>query len=381
MNVVRMAGMVRLVRIGATASLAGALGCAPRAEPDPEPEIVRLDGYEPVTAAGLAADGWKTDASRLAAPLSSLSTLRTAHLPRDAFVPITPEGTERAADCALGDTEPVIVVRSAAGVRGWPVTRLLRRELVLDEVDGAPVAVTYCSLCATARVWDRRVGGGTLDLRVTGMLLHGNSLLADRVTDSLWRQIDGRAVAGAHAGESLDEVPSWVVSLGALRRAAPDARLLPVPGPAREPPLQLLSAKDVAAGTPPAWLDLACERPLDPLLVLPGGEDAPVPAAGDAPRNAGPYVVFRDPGCALPFGGGAETAPPAGSAFAFLREVDGRDLTFERALGMVVDRETGSRWNLLGEAVAGPLAGARLKPAPHAFGFRFAVAPGGAAGT
>lgn len=375
MNVVPI---VRVVRIGAAVSLAFASGCAPRA--DPETETVRLDGYEPVTAASLAADGWRTDASRLAAPLSSLSSLRTAHLPRDAFAPIVPEGAERAADCALGDAEPVIVVRGAEGVRGWPVTRLLRRELVRDEVDGVPVAVTYCSLCATARVWDRRAGGGTLDLRVTGMLLHGNSVLADRATDSLWRQIDGRAVAGAHAGESLEEVPSWVLSLGALRRAAPDALLLPVPAPAREPPLKLLSAGDVAAGTPPAWLDLACDRPLEPLLVLPGGEDAPVPAAGDAPRNAGPYVVFRDPGCALPFDGAGEGAPPAGSAFAFRRDVEGRDLTFERAAGAIVDRETGSRWNLLGEATAGPLAGAKLTPAPHAFGFRFAVAPAGKAG-
>jgi Protein of unknown function (DUF3179) len=358
-----------VVRIGGMALLAIAASCAPHAER----EIVRLDGYEPATGASLAAEGWATDLSRLEVPLSSI---RTAHLPRAAFVPIVAEGTEPAADCVLDDTEPVIVVRGADGMRGWPVTRLLRRELVLDDVDGVPVAVTYCSLCATARVWDRRLAGETLDLAVSGMLLHGNSLLTDRATDSLWRQNDGRAVAGAHAGTALREIPSWVLSLGALRRAAPDAGVLPLPGPAREPPLKLLRADEVAAGTPPAWLEIACERPLEPLLVLPGAEDDPVPAAGDGPRNVDAFVIFHDPGCALPFGGAAERDAPAGSAFAFRRDVDGRRLTFERTADGLADRETGSRWTLLGDAVAGPLAGTRLEPAPHAFGFRFAVAPG-----
>ena len=37
-----------------------------------------------------------------------------------------------------------------------------------------------------------------------------------------------------------------------------------------------------------------------------------------------------------------------------------------------MDRETGSRWNVLGRAVAGPLKGKQLEGVPHAQHFAFA---------
>jgi len=37
-----------------------------------------------------------------------------------------------------------------------------------------------------------------------------------------------------------------------------------------------------------------------------------------------------------------------------------------------VDRETGSQWNILGQAIAGPLRGKQLKPVVHAQHFAFA---------
>jgi hypothetical protein len=39
-----------------------------------------------------------------------------------------------------------------------------------------------------------------------------------------------------------------------------------------------------------------------------------------------------------------------------------------------VDSETGSRWNILGRAVSGPLAGRRLDPIVHGDDFWFAWA-------
>jgi hypothetical protein len=50
-----------------------------------------------------------------------------------------------------------------------------------------------------------------------------------------------------------------------------------------------------------------------------------------------------------------------GSTVVFDRRLDGQVLTFE-ALdnGIVKDAETGSSWNILGEALDGPLAGKQL---------------------
>ena len=52
--------------------------------------------------------------------------------------------------------------------------------------------------------------------------------------------------------------------------------------------------------------------------------------------------------------------------------VDGRTLTFRADGDKIVDTETGSAWNVFGQAVKGPLAGTELKPIVHANHFWFA---------
>lgn len=340
-------------------------GCAGRAGRPP----VELAGYAPATAAGLAAAGWRTDFSRREI---ALELIRTCGLPRDAIAPVRAPAHAAAAELDLDPAEPVLVARGRTEVRGWPLVRLLRRELALDEVDGVPVAVTFCSLCGTARVWDRRLDGRTLDFGVSGMLEDGNSLLWDRGTESLWRQIDGRAVVGELAGRRLAAVPALVLSFGELRRARPDALVMQAPAPAPDPPFRILTGVDVASGVPPAWLTVACPRPLEPALAVEDG--GLLPSAGPAVEQRGAIVVFRDPSAAAAFrtaDGGP--SPPSGSALAFARELDGRALTFESRGGGIFDRETGTRWNLLGEAVEGPLAGRALRVAEQGGGFRFAL--------
>jgi hypothetical protein len=215
------------------------------------------------------------------------------------------------------------------------------------------------------------------------MLLEGNSLLWDRGTESLWRQIDGRAVAGELAGRAMEGVPAFVVSFGALAYARPDARVMLPPAPAPDPPFRTLTGEEVARGELPSWLVASCPRPLEPALAA--GDGAATAVAGPPVENRGELVVFRDPASGTPYraaaGGPSE---PWGSAAAFHRTVDGRRLTFEvrdsgdgpRGDAAIVDVETGTRWNLLGEAVEGPLAGSALEVVDQVAGFRFAVTGG-----
>ena len=57
------------------------------------------------------------------------------------------------------------------------------------------------------------------------------------------------------------------------------------------------------------------------------------------------------------------------------RRVDGRTLLFEASGdGRYRDRQTGSTWNILGRALAGPLEGRRLTPIQHGNHFWFAWA-------
>ena len=52
---------------------------------------------------------------------------------------------------------------------------------------------------------------------------------------------------------------------------------------------------------------------------------------------------------------------------AFHPRFDGQDLTFEARDDGLFDTQTGSRWQLDGRAVEGPLAGGRLEPVAEAY--------------
>ena len=62
-----------------------------------------------------------------------------------------------------------------------------------------------------------------------------------------------------------------------------------------------------------------------------------------------------------------------GATGVFVPEIGGVALTFSpRADGTFVDDQTGSTWNILGEALAGELVGERLEPYAHVDTFWFA---------
>ena len=84
-------------------------------------------------------------------------------------------------------------------------------------------------------------------------------------------------------------------------------------------------------------------------------------------------VVFFKPGTlsvfdSLLIGGPAEV----GATGVFEAQLDGRDLTFRPQGDGFIDNETGSVWNILGQATEGPLAGEALTPIIHGNHFWFA---------
>ncbi|MGH9110923.1 MAG: DUF3179 domain-containing (seleno)protein [Acidimicrobiales bacterium] len=61
-----------------------------------------------------------------------------------------------------------------------------------------------------------------------------------------------------------------------------------------------------------------------------------------------------------------------GSTGVFVPVADGQELTFAPTDDGFVDDQTASRWNVLGQAIDGPLAGAALDPVIHVDTFWFA---------
>jgi len=82
-----------------------------------------------------------------------------------------------------------------------------------------------------------------------------------------------------------------------------------------------------------------------------------------------PLAVFWQSGTRSTFGASDQDT---GSTAVYLRELDGEALEFRISEGGFRDEQTGSLWNLFGEAVEGPLAGSQLEQIISAEHFWFA---------
>ena len=109
-----------------------------------------------------------------------------------------------------------------------PVRSLQFHEVVNDSVDGMPVGVTWCPLCGSAAVYERRYRDRTLTVGVSGKLADDNLVIYDRETDSEWKKSSGECIAGA--GDSPSVRPASVLPWGRFRDAAPDGVVLERPG-------------------------------------------------------------------------------------------------------------------------------------------------------
>ncbi len=135
------------------------------------------------------------------------------------FVPVS-EVTD------LTDTEPVIGVTVNGEARAYPLGILTRHEIVNDTIGGVPVTVTYCPLCNSSIVFDRRVDGQVLDFGTTGKLRHSDLVMYDRQTESWWQQFSGKAIVGKMTGKTLKMLPSRQESFARFRARAPNGKVL-----------------------------------------------------------------------------------------------------------------------------------------------------------
>ena len=179
-----------------------------------------------------------------------------------------------------GSSEPLISFAHSGDARAYPLRILIWHEIVNDVVGGLPVSVTYCPLCNSAVVFDRRVGGRVLDFGTTGKLRNSDLVMYDRQTESWWQQFTGTAIVGELTGEELRFLPARVESLERFRARFPSGRVL-VPGdPNKRPygvnpyvgydslPVPFLYRGEMPAGIAPLAYVVKVGREAWPLKVL-----------------------------------------------------------------------------------------------------------------
>ncbi len=293
--------------------------------------------------------------------------------------------TVSAAERWLDGAEPVIVVRRGGRTAIYPLQILTWHEIVNDELGGYPVTVTYCPLCNTGVVFDRRFDDLTLDFGVSGLLIFSNMIMYDRQTETWWVQATGRGVAGRFAGQQLAFVPSTMVSWRDARETYPDARVLNRDtGHRRDygsnPYVGYDGLYEPFLYRGAAVVDSETESPMTRVLTVYHGDEAaafPFPVLAErrvieTVLDGRRVVVVWERGTASALDAARlADGHDVGTANAFYPEIDGREIVLEFRDGRVVDHETGSRWNATGTAVDGPLAGTQLEPALSIHHFLF----------
>ena len=126
----------------------------------------------------------------------------------------------------IAPTEPVVGLVIEGDARAYPLRVMTWHEIVNDTVGGVPVAVTYCPLCNSAIVFDRRVGGSATTFGTTGKLRKSDLVMYDRETESWWQQFLGEAIVGERTGTQLRIVPARLESFARFAARHPEGKVL-----------------------------------------------------------------------------------------------------------------------------------------------------------
>lgn len=271
---------------------------------------------------------------------------------------------------ALRPNDDVLGVAVDGHARAYPLKLLDRHEVVNDEL-GNPMLVTYCPVCRSGVVADRRVDGQARTFGVSGYLYQANLVLYDEDTESLWSQLWTKAIRGPETGATLDVLPSRTTTWRDWSDEFPDTEVL-LPPPASTTvrgdvsfnyELDIYGDRDRVSERYPEygplgdieWSDTRLRR-RDLVLGVVIDEEAVAFSRNDV-RGNDPINTTVGDGPVLVTYGGDDTM------FAYDRRLDGDVLTFELADGDLL--AAGSRWNRLsGRAVDGPYEGETLSAVP-----------------
>ncbi len=227
----------------------------------------------------------------------------------------------------------------------------------------------------------RTVDGTILDFGTTGALRNSNLLMYDRQTETWWQEVGGEGVIGHYAGRRLEQLYLSIVSWADFKATFPDGKVLSRPDSGRaygrnpyagydrpgSEPFLFRGEKDQRL--PAVERVVAIERDAEawavPFTVL--AEERVVSTSVDGED----ILVFWTPGTASALDSGSiASGRDVGTAGVFSPAgPDGNMLTFASdAEGNITDDQTGSRWDIFGRAVSGPLAGTQLSSVPARIG-------------
>jgi hypothetical protein len=276
----------------------------------------------------------------------------------------------------LRDSDLVVGIVVNGQARAYPHTILDWHEVANEDLPGQRLSVTLCPLTGTGIVFDGMNDDRELNFGVSGLLYNNNLIMFDRQTDSHWPQMRLQSDQGTLRNTKQQLYPSIETSWGSWKKLHPNTLIMSTDTGFGRPYSQPGSAYPgyTSLNSQPLFRNAVSFRDdrLPPKQRVHGvirGEAAGDP--GDYPTKV--YVI--SPGSDAQIINDSISGTPivvindgsSNFAVSYASDVNGQSLTFRRTDQTepfpytLTDQETGSNWNVLGEAIAGPLSGAKLQ--------------------
>lgn len=334
---------------------------------------------------------WDTDTTKATVDLAEIQLV----LPRQSFPTLDyPDfiGKEKGLD-KFFNHEPVISVAVEGKAKAYPLNMLTMHEISNDTLNGVPILPTYCPLCNSSMVFDRRVNHKgeeyRLEFEVSGLLRNSNLIIADKQTESWWQQLTGTGIVGKLAGVELDVIPSMIVSVEEFFNSHPEGRILsPETGSDAEEkygtnpyvnydeksnePYARYFDHDSVDSRLPAMERVIDVKGSDGYKIYPFSKIAEKGVINDTYDEQDLVIFYKGETVSILDEKNIEESRAIGSATVFSSEIQGKNLTFVRKDKHFMDKETGSLWDITGKCFKGELKGKSLEPIPHGNHFAFA---------
>ena len=307
-------------------------------------------------------------------PLSTATEEQVLRL-LNAIPPINEPAYQEASQAEWLDDDDLVLGFVADDGTAWahPHRILNFHEIVNTSFAGQPVAITYCPLCGSGLVFDRRPNDlrhdGVLTFDNTSALYENDMVMVDQETNTYWWQVSGSGIVGNLTGTKLTLLPSMTTSWKSWTELHPQTMVLSNNqgrGPSYErDPFATYGDRVNQGDTPfPISQEAFADDRLQPSTRVIGFESDGAPAA---------VAVLANELTVVPAGDGQVVLLDGqGGGGLFGTNVDGESASFVVQGDAFVDSVTGSRWNPAGRAIAGPAAGRQLSALPSRSAYWFA---------
>ncbi len=269
----------------------------------------------------------------------------------------------------LGEADLVLVAKVGNEVKIYTHPILDWHEIINDDIGNEKFAVTYCPLTGTGIGWNRVIDGKETTFGVSGLLYNSNLIPYDRETDSNWSQIRLDCVNGELSGREIELFPLFETTWSSAKRMFPNAKVVSTDtGFSRSygsfPYGGYRTNNSINFPVSNADERLA---PKERVLALIDGASSVVYRFNNFSGNKNGVINDRFDGQPIVVFGNEDRNFMA----AFEATLDGQELTFfpieNSDISVVAEDNSGTHWNVLGEAVSGPFKGEKLKSLQPSF--------------